>query len=596
MGSRNKRAVPAFLTIMSAAISWGCTNTATTSTDSAAALQLSGQLNASGLTSRAAGRGLAASSAVRSPALTSVDLTGYDMYCLTVSNPPTAGIGHISSDGTFTIAISGAHGKKLACYVLDESLEVKATLVIRDTSETSMTGGGNKTTDSAAFDTDADLGTISLDLNEGEALVDLSSIHSTTGGSAIAQTTLSASEAFDPTGNWTIGPVDFTLPRGYRGPCTSQGPGQDCEGPPNGMTLYLKRLTGRSTADATVPKYVLMLWQSEDSFTACGSKLGVTAQEAQNYGIDLSDYSAALGPFSFSTSVTLEGQTVTITDNWKLSSAASQWEMRDCGPIEVTLGGTAYKAWKCIESDGDTQIGIGGGCVNSANTPVQVTDWSGITHCDQESLGSGYQRNTCTGTATVNSASVSVTCTHTFGTFDSQGTSIDPQQFNWSNVTLIAAQNAACSSIAETTSAKRLAKLQCYSNAYWQSGLERASGVCLPRIHTDWTTNNPDQFVTVDRNPNSLIFMDKLDYSDANSASLRTEQEDFRGVRVPGSNGDNWVPCRVKEVGSLIVNRITETRLLASYVSTTRTSSTDPACVAEYGAREEKFLFYLDRQ
>ncbi len=529
--------------------------------------------------------------------VSALDLASYSVKCATTTTPPLEGTGTVDASGNFSVSIDGAAGLPMSCYLVNAAGTKAADFLISDSSKTDM-NGNPQVTSSAAFEGTAALGSITFDPDSGEVTIPATAV-----ASNIKTINASATSVFDPTGNWTIGSVDFTLPTGVGGPCDESS--NDCEGPPAGAAIYLKMFSGTRTADSS-PVHGLQVWQGdstttgEGAYAACGSKIGLSASDASGIGVDFSN-NAENGAFSFASSVSnftdqfdsLSSGTVTLTDNWKMDTAKTQWAQTEgCSNESVTIAGTTYLGYKCGPDNNQYyQMGLSGGCTNAAGTPVQPTDWSGINSCTQSTIDSnGIRSSTCSGTATINNASVAVTCTNSWLITNAAGT-VDMDNshyFNHSHLTQIAS-GTACSALST-----ELARVRCYADYYWQSGMARNPAVCTPRIDTDWSATTAANFVKVDFRPNAMVFMDEYRPTpDGLGGGILTRQEHWRGVQV-GTN--DWVNCKVIETGALSVRRINDNKLLATYQSSTITSSrSKPACTAAYTGARESFMFYLSK-
>src|SRR5690606_16955682 len=99
----------------------------------------------------------------------------------------------------------------------------------------------------------------------------------------------------------------------------------------------------------TEDRYAIAVWQSEETYEACGSKLGFSFEAAKAFArIDFEDSDVNEGAFEYTSS---------LVDGWKSASAESNREERDCGPTKV--GGR--DGWKCTDTSGNYQVNLGGG-------------------------------------------------------------------------------------------------------------------------------------------------------------------------------------------------------------------------------------------
>lgn len=130
--------------------------------------------------------------------------TASSVSCSTADNPPTVVSGSVGGDGTFSVDLSSVSGSGLTCSVLDSGNGVLGTFLYENSNEKSF-GGGSQKVDTVAFSESKDVGTVSV--SGGQITVDATSVGVSTTGASVT-----AAEAFDPTGLWSIGAVDFALP------------------------------------------------------------------------------------------------------------------------------------------------------------------------------------------------------------------------------------------------------------------------------------------------------------------------------------------------------------------------------------------------
>jgi hypothetical protein len=338
-----------------------CTSSDSSDSSSTSALSLTGTLSTSASGSSKPGHKLE-----DSVSSLTVDYSIYRVVCATQTSPPVTATASIASDGSFTISITGAENKPISCSLVDANDDKVADFLITDSSAPDM-NGADGVSNTATFSGNAALGTIAFDPNSGEATIPKSRLAST-----IVDSTPTAAQVYDPSGEWTIRAVDFTLPKGIEGPCVGS-----CDGPPAGQNIYIKLWKGTQGAD---PVFALQLWESHAAFTTCGSKLGLTAQIKSDLNLDFTSYGAADNEFTFASVVNPggggpftdmlaaaghENDEVNLdVDHWKMDTAESQYDYMNCSSHDVTLGGTTYKAWRCGPDDSATplyQINIGGG-------------------------------------------------------------------------------------------------------------------------------------------------------------------------------------------------------------------------------------------
>lgn len=528
----------------------------------------------------------------------SIDLTAYTVTCSTTTSPVLYGTSSVSADGSFKVSIAGAENKPMSCFLVDGAGVRQADFIISDSSKKDL-NGANQISGTATYKKSADLGAVNFDPNAGEVTVPKASISSSVNDEAPSDASV-----FDPTGNWTIGSLDFTAPQGVKEPCAENN--NSCKGPPGGMTLYLKLWKGIQTADSA-NVYGLQLWEGESKFTSCGSKIGLTSTVKSSIGVDFSQNGSSDDVFSFASSVSnfndqISNSTgnVTLTNNWKMNTARTQWDMNpNCGPRDLTIGGVTYtNSWVCgPDSSSRYQAQLGGGCQDLEGRPVQLQDWSGISCGSMTTASNGIRTVSCTGSATINSVTKSVTCTNKWAVTDSSYVvqTSSGVNFNWTDLNASQiASNTLCSSISTGTESQKIAQAQCYAGYYDRSGMREANA-CLPRVDMDWSATTAANFIKVDNiRPNGLVFFEQYKpFSDGSGGTMVTRQEHYDGVQV---NGNSWVNCHVIEIGGLTIKKISDTKLLATYQQSTVTTSTSkPACLAEFNGARETFMFYLTK-
>lgn len=611
------------------AIGASCGKSDSTATTGATTLTMSGSMTASGTSAaRLSGVNSSRQSSVDSEfrsligegpmASAAVDLSTHTLHCATSDIPPVEATGKIKSDGTFSIEIAGGVGKALNCNVLDSTGEAIASMLLSDSSNKDMNGNAQVNGSPAVSAAVTKLGAVNLDLTTGDVVVPASQVVDGNGVSALVKgaSIAAAGTPFDPTGLWQIKAVDFTLPKGVKSVCpATHDENNDCNGPPADAKLYLNRLKGVAVSDGSAV-FGMQVWHDEaqvqdpkGQMDSCGAMTGLSAADAAKAGVDLSAYGAKNGAFAFATSITdpKTNSAATVANGYQLSTATANYSMKACFPKAITSGGTTYNAFVCGPDTagngspgGRYNAGLGGGCVDSAGKSLSKMDWSKVNwngSCTM-SAGSvtGFYKSVCT--ATYDSTST-ITCTNEFGVFSDaalatavNGSNGNPAAFNYSGLSDVMTAGANCSTVTDD-----LMKVRCYADYYQQN--VRGSTGCLPRVDMDWSATTAADFAKPNFRPNSLVFMEKLNYSDANTASMLTQQTQHWGVKVQNSSGqDQWVNCGVVEKGGLFFTKQSDTKILATYISATSTTSTDqPACVgASWNGQKDKFFFYLVKQ
>jgi len=556
--------------------------------------------------------------------------TASSVSCATADNPPTVVSGAVGGNGAFSVDLSSVAGDGLTCSVLDSGNTVLGTFLYENSNEKSF-GGGSQKTDTVAFSESKNVGSVSV--SGGQISVDAAAVGvSTTGAS------LTAAEAFDPSGKWTIGNVNFTLPPGFIGPCP-QG-SQNCHGPQAGESIFIKRVIGKkftpdsacqTLADAgtftssntcsgttgTDDAFVLSIWMSENTFKACGDgtkgALGFNEAQAKAYGhIDFSGDSSILHQaFTYSSSYDVGNPPVThtITEGWKDNQATSSWPLMNC--FSVTSGGQT--AYKCLDGAGHYSLSIGGGCTDASGNPVQPDDWSHVnwgqsSNCTNSPVifdGKTLNSNSCSVPYTPNGGSpTTLTCGGTWGAFNVAGDTVYVGSF--SPETLLA-QGAACSTLVTGGNpGKELQKLQCYANSFWQNAQSAPETACLRQIRTDWSAATPADFLLNDGpgRPMNMALTEKATYLSSDVVTFTQYEDDFRGVQVQDANGSSWLSCRTKAKSTITVSKIDETHLVIKFVQETSLADSKTACVAaaadessaqELGIGEMRMLFRMTK-
>lgn len=527
-------------------------------------------------------------------------VTDYTASCSTTSVPVLSGTAAVASDGAFGLTIAGANGKPLSCSLLNSDGTKAADFLIEDTSKKDLNGNSDKSSTITPRG-NLSMSTITLNAATGEVIVPKSSV-----ASSISTTVASSVSVFDPTGTWTIGAVDFTVPSGSRGPCTAaEQAAHTCNGPPDGQAIFLKMWTGVQTSDSS-SVYGLQVWEGASAASSCGNRIGLTSAQKTDIGVDFSANGSADAEFAYPGTITYTDSiltavaTSTLTDGWKQSNATSRYDFNpNCGPVDITVGGTSYtNAWKCgPDASGDAQVSLVGGCTsNSTSKPVMVTDWTGFTGSSSTD-SNGVRTDISAGTTTIDSVATAVTCTNkSVIVTDSTNAVQLAGNFDWSELGGGISQGTSCASIANGASADNLkmAQLRCYADYYWQSGLSSDRTSCMPRLQMDWSATTPTDFVKRDTRPNGLaIFEQYKPFPDGSGGSLTSRQEQFQGVQV---SSDNWINCSVIETGALTIKKVNDSKLLVTYQSSTVTSSTlKPACMAKFTGKKETFMFYMTK-
>lgn len=599
----------------------GCSSgsSSTSATVSSADVTISGTLNStSSMMSTLSSRGLDSTEALLTRMSSRAASTASTIYCVTFSSSPSAGIGAIGSSGEFSLTIANAAGKMIGCFVRDASNLPIGTIVFKDSTKKSMSGedAGN---DGLTLSGTVNLGTIIFDTATGIAEVDVSTI-TTSSGTPPSLITNVGSDAFDPTGTWTMAQYDGELPEGFDGVSPSCGGMGD--GPCAGMTLYLKRVAGTDQTSG-FSRYGMMVWQTETAFQDCGSSLPDSfANILSSSGIDFRGSDVNEGPFIFTPSVSVGGSTVNLTDDWKPANATINWVEGNCFPGSYQ----GRNVFICEDPATTPLFGVkkvvqlGGGCSDSSGTPIKLeggVTWGSSTPPQISSAGirtrsmSGSYNSspiTCSFQEIWLNASdqVIMTAESESHRFDWSSANTPPSKGNnvpgSCSAAVTAGDSCECYGTDGTNSERRrLAALRCYAQAYYNMGVEQAirqsNTGCYRDVRTNWSATTPSEFVldTGMKKPSSMFVGNELIYSDANTAKLYDRQTEYRGVQVESDSGSNWIPCRVENLTSLSFNKINDNKILVTFAQNTKNASVDQdACVAEFGeGRLEQFMFYL---
>lgn len=612
-------------------LSYGCSKSKSKDSPSAEETQIkiTGSLNLTGTT------GLRLADPVVS------DLS---VYCVSFTLPPVAGTGAIATDGKFEVTLDTA-GVSVGCFILDAEKSILGTMVFKDQAKKDLNGEA-KSDDRFALDGGtSDLGTITLDLATGKAEVDVAQIKGN-----IKDTSTAVVGAYDFTGKYEFEASGATAPEGYQNLCTvaeaaaahqaNQGSGKStCDGPSIGMPIYLKRIAGVVPGTQT-PSYAMSFWASKEYDALCGNKLGVTYADAIAHGIDPTNSGVAEGDFTWDPTLQdgwkdvtnararnslLKQETVTDFKGYAgIKQYFKQYRTFTCNPGSPCSDGapTTAQGFQFNANTNDT------GCRDAYGKSVNLQDWSGMSCTgeqvlDSASAATGLFKNVCSKT----SEGKVVTCTNIGGTFLANGTPVQnaitrfPEDFiviaqgaycdknsnnifdgdEWpiwngnsqscsSNVTL--KQGQLCSAITGTSSEEKLAQLRCYAEA--RQGDDEDFSSCTREVRTNWSAKTPEEFLVGGKaKPKGQFVFEKLDYDSPNSASLRGEEHDFRGVQV----GDNWTDCEINSVFSFSVRKIDGSEdLYGEMIQTETNVSPKPACIATFGSsKPTKYMFRMKK-
>ncbi len=179
------------------------------------------------------------------------DVTSYTVDCTTLvsSGTPTACSGTADSSGNFSCGPL-PDGVPFGCFV-EQSGSIVAVMAFTAATEgvngstaqgTIVAGGGT---------TGLSLGTVSVNLTTGTAVVNMANV-TATGGSAPATTSTGVSSwaNVERTGGWTIAALPSSqVPAGAHAPCAAGT--QNCNGPEVGQPVFLAQYQATDTSNNT---------------------------------------------------------------------------------------------------------------------------------------------------------------------------------------------------------------------------------------------------------------------------------------------------------------------------------------------------------
>lgn len=498
---------------------------------------------------------------------TDVTLTDLKVYCVSFSFPPKAGTGSVGADGSFSLSID-ANNVAVGCFVLNGTTTV-ASMTFDDSSSKNVDGQA-KSDSRLAFSGDTNMGTISLDTATGKAKADVNNFK--------AKIRTFSGAGFDFTGTWTLSKLDV-IPEGYVSVCA---PAQEnCEGPQDGEKIFFKQFAGKKDGNDV---YAAQLWASEEKFNVCGKKLGIKFSDAvAKVGIDFSASGVSDGPFEWASGW---------SEGWKYSSATAQREIRPCIPSSIN-GIPVMKCSAEASVNGQSQtvyeVNVNtnaSGCKNSDGTPADVRDWSGWQF-DQRSC-TAFSKipglETCTNTATKNGRSV--TCNFTGGVLDENNVGVSVLG---SLTRTSQPAGTLCSNLSG------LLQQQCFADYYYQNR-DNSAG-CIRDVQLNWGAEDVSKFVTRTDGPTRAVgeyVMNLLNFSSANSASIRDESEEFRGVQVNNGTDSSFINCKIVKSITLSMTKLSDSTMQMELIQTMRSTDRNPACSAQTGGEQgtsQKFMF-----
>jgi len=251
-----------------------------------------------------------AAEVLESTSIRTESLSGFQLYCVTLANPPVAGSATAGATGAVTLTFA-ALNVPFGCFILNSGSAGVATLFFEN---------GTSSGQTVSFGGDADLGTITFDQSSGLATATIPQ------GGSLATT---PSHAACPVGTWNVVIGSYTCDSS----CT------------NGCTLGAT-MTGTST-----------LWIAETStghYTASFTHIGCQSSSLANVPATWDGTTFSFGPFS-SQSSDCSGQTIisAATPNGDCSSASSTstWNMcESCGSGDNLCQGCGAASSTCTGS------------------------------------------------------------------------------------------------------------------------------------------------------------------------------------------------------------------------------------------------------
>lgn len=194
------------------------------------------------------------------------DYSIYDIRCVTLSGTPIAGVGTVAAGGAFSLSMDGAAGSAIGCFVLKHAdSSVVASVVF----QAETTGIDGTTTREGSYVAGSggqyEFGTVTLDTTHGLATVEKKNITVPAGAATGANGTWA-----NVKGTWNLTCVNPPAGDTVYSSCNARG-GDDKKGPP--ATIYFDQID--HVTDGAHEHSGFFVWDSEASYTACGSKEGV---------------------------------------------------------------------------------------------------------------------------------------------------------------------------------------------------------------------------------------------------------------------------------------------------------------------------------
>ena len=344
--------------------------------------------------------------------------SSYKVYCVTFTVPTKSGNSTVGSDGKFALNLEGGKEKPFGCFILDSNDNVKATMAIKDTTQSSMGSSTDSAkTGQASFTENAYLGTVTVDTVTGSAEVDKSQIKKmdtsgnvyTTQATATATTSTTQTEPYDFTGTWQFADLASSdLPLGYTALPQNNGPTA-------GMNIFIKRLWGwkysNGTTSTTEKVYGIQVWETEAGAKICSGgtdiPLGFTITEAKtNGGVDftgtLSSQNLTDNPVQWATGWTDGWKAIPATAQWSIwkETSTDQWDEvvpsgTSCSAISDTYAKEkvqCYLNWYSQYAR-DVNITTLGGCIKNLDVDWSKMNNNSLTYSTEAEAISALIRN-----------------------------------------------------------------------------------------------------------------------------------------------------------------------------------------------------------
>lgn len=548
-----------------------------------------------------------------------VSLGDLEIYAIAFTSPPVIARANVNATtGAFSVDLPGAKGSSVTAVFRDTTNNNEVgSIVFRDSSAKDLNGAA-KDSSSVVLNDTVSLGNLSIG-DDGKVVVDVAAIQTVVAAPA------SSGTAFDMSGIWKASTF-ANPPTGYVTTCAAGSSMNDCNSLPEGTDIGLIRIAGKlftpsgaggtcnidagtvacAATDGTVgtaDRFALGVWDAA-GVAACGHKTGFTEDEARAGG--LIHITGALP--------TIGGTQLTFGDYsgynpyfWVKAAATATRDIYDCSGSSITIGGKSVPTYMCKgnillnSNQSDTgndgwQVNLGnGGCFDSSNKPVRMTNWGSAspTSCTDSSAGlpTGFKSGTCVyenvdpdGSGPNYPSPINFSCRWTHGAFaDLNGapdlnTPIDQMTYQVGPPTATVTSGSPCGNQADGVgTGLTLNEAQCYGN-YYEMNRNTISTDCGPRPRFNWGASTVENFYRVDYRgkPDQQFLMDILTYdASGNLATLDTEEKET--FTIP-SGSNSSVTCEMARKIVFNVKKITDTTGIVDIRFSGRMASTAAAC------------------